>query len=83
MVFSAALTLICGRDDAELARRAAAVGRQPGAWRASDLAGTPAELVERIKAYEGIGARRLYLQVMDLDDLDHLELVASEVMRQL
>jgi F420-dependent oxidoreductase-like protein len=83
MVYSAALTVCCGRDDAEIARRAEFLGRKPGEWGDSDLYGTPAQLVERIKQYEGIGAGRLYLQVMDLSDLDHLELIASEVMPQL
>jgi hypothetical protein len=34
-------------------------------------------------AFQAAGASRLYLQVLDLRDLDHLELVATEVARQL
>jgi alkanesulfonate monooxygenase len=30
-----------------------------------------------------VGTSRIYLQVLDLHDLDHLELIASEVMNQL
>ena len=80
---SAAKTVCCGKDDAEVARRAAAIGRKPDDMRASgDLAGTSAEIVEAIAGYARAGAGTIYLQVIDLSDLDHLELLASEVLRQ-
>ncbi len=72
-----------GKDDAEVARRAAAIGRKPDDMRASgDLAGTPAEVVEALGGYARAGAATIYLQVIDLSDLDHLELLASKVLRQ-
>jgi F420-dependent oxidoreductase-like protein len=83
MVFSAALIVCCGRDEAEVTRRAAAIGREPAELRENGLAGTPAEVVEAIGRYAGAGVERLYLQVMDLSDLDHLDLVAAEVAPQL
>jgi F420-dependent oxidoreductase-like protein len=83
MVFSAALIVCCGRDEAEVTRRAAAIGREPSELRENGLAGTPAEVVEAIGRYAGAGVERLYLQVMDLSDLDHLDLVAAEVAPQL
>jgi F420-dependent oxidoreductase-like protein len=83
LVLSAAQVLCCGRDDAELARRAAAIGRDVDAVRAEGLAGSPAEVVDEIGRFAEAGATRLYLQVLDLSDLDHLELVASEVAPQL
>ncbi len=79
---SAALVVCCGRDDAEVRRRAAAIGHDVQPLRASGLGGTPGELVERIGEYAAIGASRLYLQTLDLTDLDHLELVAADVMPQ-
>jgi F420-dependent oxidoreductase-like protein len=79
-VFSAAQTLCCGKDDAEVRRRAAAIGRDADDLRATAVAGTPAECVDRIGRYSALGATRLYLQTLDVDDLDHIELVASEVM---
>ncbi|MCM0677641.1 LLM class F420-dependent oxidoreductase [Micromonospora phytophila] len=82
LCWSNALVLCCGRDDAEVARRAAAIGREPDELRGNGLAGTPAELVDKIGRYAEIGSERLYLQVLDLADLDHLELVAAEVMPQ-
>ncbi len=80
MLYSAAHTVCCGRDQAELARRIAAIGQDAAG--SSPLVGTPAELVDAIGRFAGAGATRLYLQVLDLHDLDHLELLASEVMPQ-
>ena len=82
LVYSAAQTVCCGRDEAELARRAAAIGWDLATQRADGLVGTPDEIVDRIGTFAGLGATRIYLQVMDLHDLDHLELIASEVMPQ-
>ncbi|MFI5778636.1 LLM class F420-dependent oxidoreductase [Nocardia sp. NPDC051570] len=80
IVRSAAQVLCVGRDDAEVARRAAVIGREVEELKRNGLAGTPAELVDTIGRYrEETGITRLYLQVLDLADLDHLELVASEV----
>lgn len=80
LVWSSALVLCVGSDEAEVARRAAAIGREVDELRANGIAGTPAEAVERIRAYAGLGAQRIYLQTLDLADLDHLRLVAEEVM---
>jgi alkanesulfonate monooxygenase SsuD/methylene tetrahydromethanopterin reductase-like flavin-dependent oxidoreductase (luciferase family) len=82
MTFSAAQTVCCGKDDAEVARRAEAIGQRPEDLRANGIAGTPAEVVDRIGEWANAGAERLYLQVLDLSDLGHLELLASEVLPQ-
>lgn len=82
MTLSAAQVVCCGRDEAELSRRAEAIGRDLGELRENGLAGTPDELVEKIGRFAEIGAVRMYLQVLDLSDLDHLELLANEVLRQ-
>src|SRR6185437_1479874 len=37
MVFSSAVTVAVGKDDAEVARRAEAIGRTPGEWGAADV----------------------------------------------
>jgi F420-dependent oxidoreductase-like protein len=83
LTFSVALTTVCGRDDAEVAARARAIGRDVEGLRGSGLAGTPAEVVDRLGAYGDVGATRAYLQVLDLDDLDMIELIAQRVMPQL
>jgi F420-dependent oxidoreductase-like protein len=82
VTFSAAQTVCCGKDDAEVARRAEAIGQRPEDLRANGIAGTPAEVVDRIGEWANAGAERLYLQVLDLSDLGHLELLASEVLPQ-
>jgi F420-dependent oxidoreductase-like protein len=83
LVYSSAQVVCVGRDDAEVARRAAAIRHDVAELRANSLAGTPAEVVDRIGEFAAIGATRLYLQVLDLTDLDHLELIASAVASQL
>jgi len=83
LVYSYAAPVVVGRDEAEVARRAEAIGTTAEKARADGFAGTPAEVVERIGQFAALGATRFYLQVLDLHDLDHLELIASEVARQL
>jgi len=80
LVYSAAQTVCIGRDDAEVQRRADNMGRELAELRESSITGTPAEALERIAEFAEHGATRLYLQVLDIHDLDHLELIASEVM---
>jgi hypothetical protein len=75
--------VVCGRTDDEVARRADAIGRKlDDELKSSGFVGSPDQLVERIAAFEAIGAGRLYLQVLDLADLDHLELIAGAAARQ-
>jgi F420-dependent oxidoreductase-like protein len=74
---SAAQTVACGTDDAAVQRRVAAIGRRP------PLCGTPDEVVDQIGRFAELGMQRLFLQMLDLSDLDHLDVVATEVMPQL
>ncbi|MFF4265651.1 LLM class F420-dependent oxidoreductase [Streptomyces virginiae] len=80
--YSNALVVCVGKDDAEVARRAAAIGRDVDELKANGLAGTPDEVVEKIGAYGAVGASRVYLQLLDLHDLDHLELISAQVLSQ-
>jgi F420-dependent oxidoreductase-like protein len=82
LVYSAAQTVCCGRTAAEVARRAAAIGEEVAELEASGLAGSPAQIVDKLGRFASVGASRIYLQVLDLHDLDHLELIAAEVMPQ-
>lgn len=79
LVRSVALTLCCGEDEAEYRKRADAIGRDPTTLRAEGAAGTPTEVAARLGEYGALGVSRIYLQVLDLADLDHLRLVAEEV----
>jgi alkanesulfonate monooxygenase SsuD/methylene tetrahydromethanopterin reductase-like flavin-dependent oxidoreductase (luciferase family) len=84
MTYSAAFVLCAGRDDAELTRRAGAIGRDLEEMRSnSPVVGTPPQIVDRLGPFASAGVQRVYLQALDLADLDHLELFAAEVIRQL
>jgi F420-dependent oxidoreductase-like protein len=83
IVYSAAFAVCGGRDEAQIAQRADAIGRDVDELRANTpLCGTPAEIVDRLGPFAEAGIQRVYLQLLDAHDLDHLELFATEVMRQ-
>ena len=75
-----ALVVCCGRDEAEFRRRADAIGRKPDELRANGAAGLPGEVVDKLQAFASAGAEVAYLQVLDVSDLEHLGLIAAEVM---
>jgi len=84
IVYSAAFAVCAGRDEAQIARRADAISRNVGELRANTpLVGTPDEIVDRLGPFADVGVQRVYLQLLDASDLDHLELFATEVMRQM
>jgi alkanesulfonate monooxygenase SsuD/methylene tetrahydromethanopterin reductase-like flavin-dependent oxidoreductase (luciferase family) len=83
MIFSAAQVVCCGADEAEVARRARAIGREVGELRTNGAAGTPDEVAARLRALEATGVSTVYLQVLDLGDLDHLRLLSERVLPQL
>ncbi|HSV37660.1 MAG TPA: LLM class F420-dependent oxidoreductase [Nocardioidaceae bacterium] len=76
---SAALVVCVGANEGEVERRATAIGRDPEELRRNGVAGSPQEAINKIGRYAEIGASRIYLQVLDLSDLDHLYLLAEEV----
>lgn len=80
LTYSSALVVCCGRDDAEIARRAAAIGRDVDELTENGLCGTPEQVAERIAAYAAEGSQRIYLQVLDLSDLEHVALIGEEVL---
>lgn len=83
LVYSNALVACVGKNDAEVVRRAAAIGRDVDELKANGLAGSPDEVVDRIGQYAATGSTRFYLQILDLGDLDHLELISDQVQSQL
>lgn len=80
IVYSAAQVVCCGRDERELVARAASIGREVSELRQNGLCGTPEEILTRLAEFAGIGAGRVYLQVLDLHDPDHLALLGEEVL---
>lgn len=71
------LTTCVGRDEQEFGRRAAAIGHDPEQLRARGIAGTPAEARAALARFAEVGVTRVYLQFFDVDDLEHLQLVAE------
>ena len=82
LVYSVAQVVCCGDTDDVLRRRADAIGREPDQLRADGLAGSPQEVVDKLGRFAELGTQRAYLQLLDLHDLDHLELIAAEVLPQ-
>ena len=77
LVLSAAQTVACGRTEAEARKRAETIGQQP------PLFGTPDQVVDQLGRFQEAGADRIFLQVLDFADLDHLDVLAAEVVPQL
>jgi F420-dependent oxidoreductase-like protein len=84
LVRSVAHTIAVGRDDAQVRQRALTIGRDPADMKVNGLSGTVAEVVDRLGQWrEKTGITRIYLQLLDLADLDQVELIAAEVAPQL
>ncbi|SKL09740.1 alkanesulfonate monooxygenase [Mycobacteroides abscessus subsp. abscessus] len=80
MTYSAAFALCIGDTDADIARRAANIGREvEEITENSPLAGTPDAVAEKLSIYVDAGVQRVYVQLLDIRDLDHLEFFASTV----
>jgi F420-dependent oxidoreductase-like protein len=80
LVYSVAQVVCCGSTEAEVARRAAAIGRAPDELRRNGAAGLPEEVVATLERFAEAGATRCYLQVLDLADLDHVALLGETVL---
>jgi F420-dependent oxidoreductase-like protein len=83
LIRSVALVVCCAEDETDLKRRAANIGRDVDDLSANGLAGSPAQIVEKILTYRELGVSRIYLQILDMSDLEHVGLIASEVMSAL
>ena len=83
LVYSIALVACVGGDDDEVDRRTAAIGRDADELRENGAAGTPEQAAATIQRWADAGAERIYLQILDLADLDHLDLIAEQVGPQL
>ncbi len=80
LIYSAAQVVCCGTSVAEVARRAEAIGREVGELRVNGLCGSPDEVAERLAEFAAAGAGRVYLQILDLADLEHLSLIGEKVL---
>jgi F420-dependent oxidoreductase-like protein len=77
LVRSIAQVVCVGETEADVERRAAAIGRQPDELRTNGIAGTLDEVRDKLGRLEAMGLERAYLQVLDLDDLDHVRTLAQ------
>lgn len=80
IVRSVALTTLIGSDHAECEARAMRVGRAYEEVQENGLAGTPDEIAERLADYARVGVSRVYLQLLDLEDLEQIALIGSELL---
>jgi len=80
LALSVAQVVCCGTTGADIARRAASIGREVDELRTNGLCGTPDEIVDKLGRFAAIGTERTYLQVLDLADLDHVALLGEEVL---
>ena len=79
LTYSSAQVVAVGRTNADVARRAAAIGREVDELKKNGLCGSPQEVIDKIGQWAEAGAERLYLQVLDLSDLEHVELIGSDI----
>lgn len=75
LTYSVALTTCIGSDEDEYLERAAAIGREPDELRAAGICGRPDEAREKVERFAAQGCERIYLQTLDIGDVDHLELI--------
>ncbi|MFD2765673.1 LLM class F420-dependent oxidoreductase [Micromonospora eburnea] len=83
LVLSTGIVVAVGRTDAEAQRRAAPLHVKSALPPEDPVVGSPAQLVDRLGEFAAIGATRAHLRLIDFADLDHLELIATEVLPQL
>lgn len=83
LTYSIALVACCGTSDAEVAARARSIDRGVAEVRATGLAGSPAEIVDRIGRFAEAGVQRVYLQILNMQDCDHIELLGHQVLGRL
>ncbi|MFI1213196.1 LLM class F420-dependent oxidoreductase [Streptomyces sp. NPDC020802] len=83
LVLSAGVVAAIGRTETEVRRRVAPLQAKSALPPEDAVVGSPAQLVQRLSEFAAIGASRIHLRLIDFDDLDHLELIAGEVLPQL
>jgi alkanesulfonate monooxygenase SsuD/methylene tetrahydromethanopterin reductase-like flavin-dependent oxidoreductase (luciferase family) len=75
--YSVAQHTVVGRTDAEFRARAERIGADPEALRRVHLGGSVAEVADRLERYRELGVARVYLQTVDMTDLEHLAQLAD------
>jgi F420-dependent oxidoreductase-like protein len=83
LTFSVALVACCGSSDADVGLRAGAIGRSVDDLATNGLCGHPRNVLDRLADFAEAGADRCYLQLLDIDDIDHVHLLSEEVLKLL
>jgi F420-dependent oxidoreductase-like protein len=76
-------TVCCGINQADVERRARRIGRDVRDLVENNAGGTPDQVVERLEKWRDRGVVRVYLQLLDIDDLDQVALLAEQVLPRL
>ena len=81
---SIALTTLAAPTSAELERRAANIGRSVDEMRGDvDIVGARDEIVAKVERLAALGADRLYLQLLDLQDVEQVDYLGADVLPHL
>lgn len=80
IVTSVALVACMSNDPKVLKERASSIGRELSELEKNGLSGTSEQVLERIELYRAVGATRIYLQILDLNDLEHLDDLAGSLL---
>lgn len=79
-----ALTTLAGATEADVARRAAATGVNLDDFRAGHtFSGSAQQIVDRAGRLLELGATRIYFQMVDMTDLEHVAYLGEEVLPHL
>jgi F420-dependent oxidoreductase-like protein len=80
---SATHQVVCGTTREEARQRLARLGPPGERMLANGIVGTPQDVVDGLQGLAVEGCEIVYLHVFDIDDLDHIALIGSEVAPQL
>ncbi len=79
LVKSATLILCLGANETEVDRRAKRIGREADELRSNGAAGNVDEVLAKLATYAEVGVQRMYLQVLDLNDVDHVAMAGHDL----
>lgn len=77
---STTLPVCCGATPAETERRAEALGAAGARMLRMGVVGSPGDVTRRIAELAGLGVDTCYFHLYDVDDLDHVRLLGSDVL---
>ncbi|MFL2001160.1 LLM class F420-dependent oxidoreductase [Microbacterium sp. A1-JK] len=82
---SVAMPTLAGATEADLERRAANLGRPLEGFRDAPggIVGGRDEIMAKVERLRALGAERVYLQLLDIRDLEQVEFLGSEVLPHL